>query len=112
MRTLWRYDYAPRACELMDHNILECTKANLEQRQNRFFVQGDPGAILAVELAAPTREVVAAVAPDLKPNYVLPALVIIIRSSGARTKTAYGTCAKPHWVCFRTYRETPNLWPS
>src|SRR6266478_3004469 len=58
--------YAPRACELMDHNILECTKANLEQRQNRFFVQGDPGAILAVELAAPTREVVAAVAAQLE----------------------------------------------
>jgi FAD/FMN-containing dehydrogenase/Fe-S oxidoreductase len=51
--------HAPRACELMDHNILECTKANLEQRQNRFFVQGDPGAILAVELAASTREAVA-----------------------------------------------------
>src|ERR1700730_9359999 len=58
--------HAPRACELMDHNILECTKANLEQRQNRFFVQGDPGAILAVELAAPTREVVAAVAARLE----------------------------------------------
>jgi FAD/FMN-containing dehydrogenase len=50
----------------MDHNILECTKANLEQRQNRFFVQGDPGAILAVELAAPTRDMVAAVAARLE----------------------------------------------
>jgi FAD/FMN-containing dehydrogenase len=29
---------------------LECTKANPEQSQNRFFVQGDPGAILVVEL--------------------------------------------------------------
>jgi FAD/FMN-containing dehydrogenase/Fe-S oxidoreductase len=58
--------HAPRACELLDRNILECTKANLEQRQNRFFVQGDPGAILAVELAAPTREVVAAVAARLE----------------------------------------------
>jgi Fe-S oxidoreductase len=58
--------HAPRACELMDHHILECTKANLEQRQNRFFVEGDPGAILAVELAAPTREVVAAVAARLE----------------------------------------------
>jgi FAD/FMN-containing dehydrogenase len=47
--------HGPRACELMDDNILECTKANLEQRQNRFFVQGDPGAILAIELAAETR---------------------------------------------------------
>src|SRR5438132_175872 len=58
--------HAPRACELMDHNILECTKANLEQRQNRFFVQGDPGAILAVELAAPSGEVVAAAAARLE----------------------------------------------
>ena len=58
--------HAPRACELMDNNILECTKANLEQRQNRFFVQGDPGAILAVELAAPTREEVAAEAARLE----------------------------------------------
>ncbi len=56
----------PRACELMDHNILQCTKANLEQRQNRFFVQGDPGAILAVELAGPTREGVAAVAAEME----------------------------------------------
>src|SRR5271169_927581 len=58
--------HAPRACELMDHNILECTKANLEQRRNRFFVQGDPGAILAVELAAPTREEVATAAAQLE----------------------------------------------
>ena len=56
----------PRACELMDHNILECTKANLEQRLNRFFVQGDPGAILAVELAALTREEVADTAARLE----------------------------------------------
>jgi FAD/FMN-containing dehydrogenase/Fe-S oxidoreductase len=58
--------HAPRACELMDDNILECTKANLEQRQNRFFVQGDPGAILAVELAAETREEVSGVATQLE----------------------------------------------
>ncbi len=42
--------YHPSACELMDHYILECTKANSEQRLNRFFVQGDPKAILVVEL--------------------------------------------------------------
>jgi FAD/FMN-containing dehydrogenase/Fe-S oxidoreductase len=58
--------HSPRACELMDDNILECTKANLEQRQNRFFVQGDPGAILAVELAAETREQVGAIATSLE----------------------------------------------
>src|SRR5215469_16190776 len=58
--------YGPRACELMDENILECTKTNLEQSKNRFFVQGDPGAILAVELAADTREQVASVAKQLE----------------------------------------------
>lgn len=43
--------YKPTAVELIDHYILECTKENKEQRQNRFFVQGDPGAILVVELS-------------------------------------------------------------
>ena len=44
--------YKPTASELMDHYILECTKANKEQSQNRFFVEGDPGAILVVEFRA------------------------------------------------------------
>jgi FAD/FMN-containing dehydrogenase/Fe-S oxidoreductase len=48
--------YKPSASELMDHYVLECTKTNLEQSQNRFFVQGDPGAILVVELASDSRE--------------------------------------------------------
>src|ERR1700737_268001 len=58
--------YAPRSCELIDHHILECTKTNFEQRQNRFFVQGDPGAILAVELAANARSEVAKMAGRLE----------------------------------------------
>lgn len=48
--------YRPSASELIDHYILECTKQNREQMQNRFFVQGDPGAILVVEFARNTRE--------------------------------------------------------
>jgi Fe-S oxidoreductase len=48
--------YNPRASELIDHYILECTKDNIEQRKNRFFVQGDPGAILVVEYAGKDRE--------------------------------------------------------
>ncbi|HLO57617.1 MAG TPA: FAD-linked oxidase C-terminal domain-containing protein [Bacteroidales bacterium] len=44
----------PGAIELMDSTILECTKSNISQRKNRFFVQGDPGAILIVEWARPT----------------------------------------------------------
>jgi FAD/FMN-containing dehydrogenase/Fe-S oxidoreductase len=42
--------YAPTAVELMDKTILDCTKENLTQRKNRFFLSGDPGAILMVEL--------------------------------------------------------------
>jgi FAD/FMN-containing dehydrogenase/Fe-S oxidoreductase len=44
------------ASELIDHYILECTKNNIEQMKNRFFVQGDPGAILVIEFARGTRE--------------------------------------------------------
>ena len=48
--------YKPSASELIDHYILECTKGNIEQRKNRFFVQGDPGAILVIEFTRETRE--------------------------------------------------------
>lgn len=48
--------YKPGAIELMDSTILECTKANIEQRKNRFFLQGDPGALLIVEFALNTAE--------------------------------------------------------
>lgn len=41
--------YSPVASELMDHYILECTKDNIEQKQNRFFVEGDPAALLLIE---------------------------------------------------------------
>ena len=48
--------YAPSASELMDHYILDCTKDNLAQSKNRFFVQGDPKAVLVVELSADSQE--------------------------------------------------------
>jgi FAD/FMN-containing dehydrogenase/Fe-S oxidoreductase len=48
--------YRPSASELIDHYILECTKNNIEQSKNRFFVQGDPGAILVIEFARTNRE--------------------------------------------------------
>ncbi|MBL9216463.1 MAG: FAD-binding protein [Opitutaceae bacterium] len=48
--TLIAMRHRPYGCELIDRHILECTKANLEQAKNRFFVQGDPGAVLVVEL--------------------------------------------------------------
>jgi len=47
-------------CELIDHHILECTKANLEQAKNRFFVQGDPGAVLVIEIRRDSRAAIEA----------------------------------------------------
>lgn len=48
--------YRPSASELIDHYVLECTKENIEQSKNRFFVQGDPAAILVIEFTRETRE--------------------------------------------------------
>ena len=48
--------FHPAAVELIDRNILELSKENTEQQKNRFFVQGDPAAILIIELRGTTRE--------------------------------------------------------
>ncbi len=48
--------YQPGAIELIDDVILKCTLDSIEQRKNRFFVEGEPGAILIVEWARETRE--------------------------------------------------------
>ena len=39
-------------CEMMDKVILDCTKNNRAQLANRFFVDGDPAALLMLELNA------------------------------------------------------------
>lgn len=49
-------DFQPDACELMDKIILDCTKGNISQRQNRFFIDGDPGAILMIAFRGDTIE--------------------------------------------------------
>jgi FAD/FMN-containing dehydrogenase/Fe-S oxidoreductase len=45
--------YNPAAVEMMDNRILELTEDNLSQRNNRFFLDGKPEAIVIVEF---TRE--------------------------------------------------------
>jgi FAD/FMN-containing dehydrogenase/Fe-S oxidoreductase len=52
-------------CELMDKTILDCTKSNREQSKNRFFVQGDPEAILMLEVSANSQNEVDKLADDL-----------------------------------------------
>lgn len=55
----------PAAVELVDNIILDATKGNIEQRENRFFLQGEPHCILIVQfdgndlrkLKAKTKEV-------------------------------------------------------
>jgi len=43
-------------CELMDKTILDCTKSNREQLKNRFFIEGDPQAVLLLEVKATTEQ--------------------------------------------------------
>ncbi|PKP12328.1 MAG: FAD-binding oxidoreductase [Bacteroidetes bacterium HGW-Bacteroidetes-3] len=43
-------------CELMDKTILDCTKNNREQLKNRFFVEGDPKALLMLEICTDSDE--------------------------------------------------------
>ncbi len=46
----------PGAVELIDKVIMDLTKENIEQRKNRFFIDGEPGAILVIEFARETKE--------------------------------------------------------
>lgn len=43
--------HGPTAVEMMDDRILKLTEANITQRKNRFFLEGNPGSILIVEFA-------------------------------------------------------------
>ena len=60
-------------CEMMDRVILDCTKNNREQLKNRFFVDGDPAALLMLEVKAHSEE-------DLQKQ--IDALLITAKASG------------------------------
>jgi FAD/FMN-containing dehydrogenase/Fe-S oxidoreductase len=49
-----RFD--PGAVELTDKTILDLTRENISQSRNRFFLKGDPGAILIIEFARDSME--------------------------------------------------------
>jgi FAD/FMN-containing dehydrogenase/Fe-S oxidoreductase len=57
--------FKPTAVELTDDRILELTKDNLSQKNNRFFIDGEPGAIMMVEFARDTEEEVESVTHEL-----------------------------------------------
>lgn len=58
--------FKPVAIELMDKIVLDLTKKNIEQEKNRFFVKGDPGAILVVEFVGDNMEVIHQQAADME----------------------------------------------
>src|SRR5215203_5630982 len=58
--------FRPSASELIDHYILDCTKDNIEQSKNRFFVLGDPGAILVIEFTRENREDIIQIAQQVE----------------------------------------------
>ncbi|MFT5891661.1 MAG: FAD/FMN-containing dehydrogenase/Fe-S oxidoreductase [Dokdonia sp.] len=60
-------------CEMMDKVILDCTKENRTQVKNRFFIEGDPAAILTLEVRDTTIE---------KARSQAKALIAAIEASG------------------------------
>ncbi len=60
-------------CEMMDKVILDCTKNNRSQLANRFFVVGDPEALLMLQVSAHT---------EVELQSAIDALLKTIESSG------------------------------
>ncbi|NCB09158.1 MAG: FAD-binding oxidoreductase, partial [Bacteroidia bacterium] len=62
--------YKPTAVELMDDPVMQAAKQNIEQNKNRFFVKGDPAALLMIEFSFETdkelQETAAALAKELE----------------------------------------------
>ena len=52
-------------CEMMDKTILDCTKHNKTQQENRQFIEGDPKAILMCEVKADSLDAVKILANNL-----------------------------------------------
>lgn len=61
--------HRPNAIELMDDTVMQAAKENIEQRRNRFFIKGDPGAILMIEFAYETEEELKNKATELEKDF-------------------------------------------
>lgn len=64
--------HLPGAIELLDDIVLQCTKTSIEYSKYRFFIEGDPQALLVIEFARHSREeidmLLDAVEAELKSN--------------------------------------------
>ncbi|WP_269522428.1 FAD-binding and (Fe-S)-binding domain-containing protein [Coraliomargarita parva] len=115
--------YKPSGVELLDRYILEATKRNREQLKNRFFVEGDPGAILVVDIRRDDAEevdaVIAKVAADIQAagyGYAFPVLkgedeakVWELRRAGQGLVSNIPGDAKPREVCEDTAVDVAEL---
>ncbi|MGQ8336141.1 FAD-binding and (Fe-S)-binding domain-containing protein [Sunxiuqinia sp. A32] len=61
--------HKPDAIELMDDIIMNCTKENIEQRKNRFFIDGDPKAMLMIEFSRNSEEELKEIAGKLEGDF-------------------------------------------
>ncbi len=116
-------NHKPSGVELLDRHILEATKRNREQAKNRFFVEGDPGAILVVDIrrddAAEVDAVIAQVAADIQAagyGYAFPVLkgedegkVWELRRAGQGLVSNIPGDAKPREVCEDTAVDVAEL---
>lgn len=68
--------HKPVAIELIDHFIIERTKDNIEQRKNRFFISGEPAAILVVEFARESKKEIEEAARMLEKDMMVLRLTI------------------------------------
>ncbi len=50
--------HQPTSIEIMDNTILKLASANIEQKKNSFFVEGDPAAILIIEFVEKNKETI------------------------------------------------------
>ena len=58
--------HSPWRCELIDDLVLEGAARNLEQRKNSFFIEGQPGGVLLIELRAEELELLGWAAEKLR----------------------------------------------
>lgn len=61
--------FQPAAVELMDKRILDLAALNIEQNRNRWFVEGDPGALLVIQFFGDSEDEVEASAAKLVAHY-------------------------------------------
>lgn len=116
-------NHQPSGVELLDRYILEATKRNREQLKNRFFVEGDPGAILVVDIRRDDPDevdrVITQVTADIQAagyGYAFPVLkgadegkVWELRRAGQGLVSNIPGDAKPREVCEDTAVDVTEL---